>query len=152
MLSPSDGAHAGRTDSVEDDDSIRRLLVEYLEGHAAVPVDAARDGVEALHKISRGNYSVVILDLMMPKMSGADLLDSLNAATEDNSFLSLPKPPPVVIITSTPERDLPDETLLRRCGMVREVFRKPVDARRLARAIAPLIGGSEGRNAGGAQP
>src|SRR2546423_8598155 len=87
---------------VEDDDSVRRLLAEHLAEQMPVEVDSARDGVEALHKISSTRYGVVILDLMMPKMSGVDLLDSLRALTSDPSVKALDAPPPVLVITATP--------------------------------------------------
>src|SRR5258707_15696176 len=86
---------------VEDDDTIRRLLVEYLKQHSYVNVDGARDGVEALHLINTGRYRVIVLDVMMPKMSGADLLDSLHAMLSDTSIKPLETPPPPVVITAT---------------------------------------------------
>src|SRR5687768_12713919 len=78
---------------VEDDDSVRRLLAENLAARMPVEVHSARDGVEALHQISTARYAVVILDLMMPKMSGVDFLDSLNALTSDPSVKVLENPP-----------------------------------------------------------
>src|SRR5262249_46822224 len=87
---------------VEDDDTVRRLLIENLSAKMSVDADSARDGVEALHKISGSAYGVVVLDLMMPKMSGVDLLDSLRALSSDPSIKSLESPPPVLVITAAP--------------------------------------------------
>src|SRR5881392_2175929 len=87
---------------VEDDDSVRRLLAERLAEEMPVDVDSARDGIEALHKISMQAYGVVILDLMMPGMSGVDLLDSLRALSSDPSARALDAPPPVLVITAAP--------------------------------------------------
>ena len=74
---------------VEDDDTIRHLLIEYLKQHALLTVEGARDGIEALHFISQKPYAIVILDLMMPKMSGGDFLDSLTAMMKDPSIHTL---------------------------------------------------------------
>src|SRR5205085_6242638 len=71
---------------VEDDDTIRRLLVEYLRSHVRIQVESARDGVEALHLISTRPWRVVLLDVMMPKMSGVDLLSSVQAFRADPSL------------------------------------------------------------------
>jgi len=120
---------------VEDDDTIRRLLMEYLKQHSYLTVQGARDGVEALHEIATSKYGVIILDLLMPKMSGIDFLDSLNALTSDPSVKSIDAPPSVIVITSTPEAELPRETIAARCELVREVFRKPVEMMGLAETV-----------------
>ncbi|HEX6642994.1 MAG TPA: response regulator, partial [Thermoanaerobaculia bacterium] len=57
---------------VEDDDAVRLLLIEYLKEHPGLRVDGARDGAEALHSVSTHPYNVVILDVMMPFMTGID--------------------------------------------------------------------------------
>jgi Response regulator containing CheY-like receiver, AAA-type ATPase, and DNA-binding domains len=120
---------------VEDDDAIRRLLIECLQHHA-VNVDGARDGVEALHQIVTNRYDVMILDLMMPKMSGVDLLDSLEALLFDPSVQSLDDPPAVLVITGMASASLPDDNIIRRCpGLVHGVFRKPLDIEQLTASM-----------------
>src|SRR5947207_13823837 len=101
--------HVANVLVVEDDDTIRRLLVDYLRVDDHLTVDGARDGVEALHQIAMRDYSVVVLDVMMPKMSGFDLLDSMKAMTSDPSVKSIEHLPAVVVITATPEEALPDD-------------------------------------------
>ena len=57
---------------VEDDQDVRYTLSEILrdDGYA---VDVACDGVEALAYLRSGNApGVILLDLMMPRMSGFD--------------------------------------------------------------------------------
>lgn len=121
---------------VEDDDAIRRLLTEYLQAHAHVTVEAARDGVEALHCISTKPYAVVVLDIMMPKMSGVDLLDSLEALRRDDSVQSLRSLPAVLVITSVSNGEVPDRVLAEHCPeLVRGVFRKPLEIDALAREV-----------------
>ena len=123
---------------VEDDDAIRRLLIEYLKQHALLTVEGARDGIEALHLISHQAYTVVILDLMMPKMSGGDFLDSLNAMTEDPSIGTLATPPVVIVVTAAPAGDIPSDTIEQRSRLVKAVMRKPVDIALLAEMIESL--------------
>jgi CheY-like chemotaxis protein len=121
---------------VEDDDTIRQLLTEYLTSHSHVTVESARDGVEALHQISTKPYDVVVLDIVMPKMSGVDLLDSLAALRRDPS-VSSPRPlPAVLVITSMSDGDVPDRALANRCPeVVRGVFRKPLEIGALAEEV-----------------
>jgi CheY-like chemotaxis protein len=121
---------------VEDDDAIRRLLIEYLKSHELVNVVGARDGVEALHLIVTSQYAVMILDMMMPKMSGMDVLDSLHALTSDPSVKTLDDPPAVLVITGAETATLPDDAITQRCpGMVHGVFRKPLDVRELVARV-----------------
>jgi DNA-binding response OmpR family regulator len=62
---------------VDDDDAIRALLQTILRrrGYA---IDVARNGAEAIEKLVAVRYSLTILDLMMPRMSGYDVLEQLN--------------------------------------------------------------------------
>lgn len=54
---------------VDDEDRIREMLREYLspEGYA---IDEASDGEEALELFMKNEYTLVILDIMMPKLDG----------------------------------------------------------------------------------
>jgi DNA-binding response OmpR family regulator len=120
---------------VEDDDTIRRLLIDYLQSHA-VDVDGARDGVEALHLIVTNRYAVIILDLLMPKMSGVDLLDSLEALTSDPSVQALDHQPAVFVVTAVARAVLPDDNIVQRCPRsVQRIFRKPLDIEELAACV-----------------
>ena len=73
---------------------------------------------------------------MMPKMSGVDVLDSLEALTSDPSVKSLDDPPAVLVITSADPSVLPNEAIFQRApGMVRAVFRKPIDVEKLTKCV-----------------
>ncbi len=57
---------------VDDEATNRAVLVTNLRS-LDVAVDQAEDGVEALEKLdSRGPYDLVLLDVMMPRMSGLE--------------------------------------------------------------------------------
>jgi CheY-like chemotaxis protein len=58
---------------VEDDDAIR-TMVERVLRHEDLEVDSARDGFEAIEKLSRNDYATVVLDLAMPRADGIDVL------------------------------------------------------------------------------
>lgn len=61
---------------VDDDDAIRALLFTVLR-RRGMKVDMARNGAEALERCLQCHYSVILLDLMMPKMSGYEFLAHL---------------------------------------------------------------------------
>jgi CheY-like chemotaxis protein len=77
---------------VDDDDAIRALVVTVLRrrGYA---VDAARNGVDAMEMIQGHRYALVVLDLMMPRMSGYEVMDALGRM----SVMSRPR---VLVLTA----------------------------------------------------
>lgn len=126
---------------VDDDESVRRLLMEYLKHRSQGNVDGARDGVEALHQIALKSYAVVVLDVIMPYMSGVDFLSSLDALMSDPSVKSIDEPPAVLVITSMPAEDVrADELQHRFPSFVRGVMHKPLDIAALGNRVAALLG------------
>ena len=61
---------------VEDDQFARELYEEVLKD-AGFEVDTAVDGVDGLSKMTLGGYNLILLDVMMPKMDGLDVLREL---------------------------------------------------------------------------
>lgn len=59
---------------VDDDDPIRTMLTKIVE-RQDIQVDAARDGQEAIERIDEDGYSVIVLDLMMPRVDGFAVLE-----------------------------------------------------------------------------
>ena len=62
---------------VDDDDAIRALVQTVLR-RRGFHVDGACNGVDALERLAASRYALIILDLMMPCMSGYELLDALS--------------------------------------------------------------------------
>jgi len=126
---------------VEDEDAIRLLLIDYLVEHSGVEVTGARDGVDALHQISTRRYDVVVLDVMMPHMTGVDFLDSLQVLGSDRSVKHLATLPAVIIVTGMPPEQLPTAHIKKRFPkLVRTVLRKPVDVTYLGDCVRTLLG------------
>ena len=61
---------------VEDDAVTRSLLRQLLIG-SGCEVDQATDGEEAIAKLSVHRYSVILLDIVLPKLSGTHVMDFL---------------------------------------------------------------------------
>lgn len=70
----------------DDDETIRAEMSELLraDGHE---VDAAADGSEALKKLETGAYDAVLLDLVMPRASGLDVLRRARIAAPDTAVV-----------------------------------------------------------------
>ncbi len=65
---------------VDDDRAVRSELREMLERCHDVAVDEAVDGPHALVKMSEDRYDLLFLDMVMPRMDGAGVLQRLNGA------------------------------------------------------------------------
>ena len=64
---------------VDDEVQIREMLRNNLTQMGGFPVEVASGGVEALEKIEKDVFDLVLTDLKMPEMGGMDLLKALKA-------------------------------------------------------------------------
>ena len=64
---------------VEDDERVRRFVIRGLESEGYL-VSAAADGLRGLEIACQGSFDVLILDLMLPGLSGKELCQRLRAA------------------------------------------------------------------------
>ena len=73
---------------VEDERDLNRILTKTLtaEGYS---VDACFDGLEALDYLSGAEYDVIVLDVMMPRMDGLELLSRLRSQGDETPVIFL---------------------------------------------------------------
>lgn len=67
---------------VDDERSIRTTLRDILE-FEKYKVDEAVDGLDALAKLKKSKYDVIIMDIKMPKMDGMDALERVGILAPD---------------------------------------------------------------------
>jgi CheY-like chemotaxis protein len=60
----------------DDDESIRQLLCTIVR-RERLEVDCVSDGQEAIDHLREHDYSVILLDLMMPRVDGFQVIDYL---------------------------------------------------------------------------
>lgn len=72
----------------EDEKELSNALVAILK-HNNYSIDAVYDGADALDYGLFDNYDVIILDIMMPKMNGLDVLENLRAKGVHTPILML---------------------------------------------------------------
>ena len=78
---------------VDDEEKFCKIVAEFLQGRGYEAV-AAPNGSEALQLVERFSPEVVLLDLIMPGLSGLDLLKLVRSRLF---------PPRVIIVTATEE-------------------------------------------------
>ena len=72
----------------EDEKSLSEAVVDVLE-YNKFSVDAVYDGMDALDYAQSGHYDGIILDVMMPRLSGLEVLERLRAAGSKTPILLL---------------------------------------------------------------
>jgi PAS domain S-box-containing protein len=105
---------------VDDDDDIREIMEMSLRG-AGYEVRSAANGREALDEVAKEIPDIVLLDMMMPVMSGPEFLAAVRA---DDRYREMP----VLIVTAWPREgaSLPG---------AQGVLAKPIDLNELVRTI-----------------
>lgn len=82
---------------VEDDPVLSKMYAEkfMFEGFAVI---IARDGQEAYEKATADEINIILLDIMLPRMSGTDFLERFRATPKGKNI-------PVIALTNLAEED-----------------------------------------------
>ena len=113
---------------VDDDDPIRTMLAKVVE-RQDLEVHTARDGEEAIQRIDKDGYAVILLDLMMPRVDGYGVLKHMQQHH--------PEKLDCTIIASA----VPESEILRKFDVpVFRVHAKPFDMARLIADIRACTG------------
>jgi len=90
---------------VDDDQDVCEYLQDFLtsEGFA---VTVVRDPTRAVEELKKGDFHVCVLDLMMPKLSGIDLLGKIRQVDDDVAVIILTGYPSLETATSSIEHDV----------------------------------------------
>ncbi len=110
---------------VDDDADGREVLAQSLEksGHEVARVP---NGREALQSILSRTPSLILLDLLMPEMDGAELLEVVR------SYLRF-HPLPVILLTAYPES--PEVERVRKLGVTRVLTKSQATLDEILKAI-----------------
>jgi DNA-binding response OmpR family regulator len=112
---------------IEDEPKLAQNIAASLRETAGYAVDVASDGEEGLYLATTYGYDALVLDLMLPKLSGADLLKRLRAAGIAT---------PVLVLTAVDEID----SVLKLLDVgADDYMSKPFDLRELRARLTALI-------------
>lgn len=95
-----------KTILVVEDSRFLRLVSERALTRAGYKVVTACDGIEALRVAAHTRPDLILLDMLLPKLSGPEVLRSLRAAPETATT-------PIVVFSSLPQSN---ESKLKRDG------------------------------------
>ena len=117
----------------EDEKSLSKAITAILKKNHYT-VDAAYDGVEALEYINANEYDGIILDVMMPRLDGIDVLQTLRA--QGNAT-------PVIMLTAKAEVE--DKVLGLDSG-ANDYLTKPFASKELLARIRAMTRSMVGNN------
>jgi DNA-binding response OmpR family regulator len=117
---------------VEDDIILGRSLSQALEKHA-YGVDWVQDGEAAIEALTTLEYSIVVLDVNLPKLSGIDVLRKVRQT--GNSI-------PILLLTA---RDLPQQRVEGLDGGADDYLTKPFDLEELLARLRAVLRRRDGR-------
>ena len=83
VMEKSAGGHAPRMLVADDDPAIRRLL-ELVAKRVPIECDCATNGPETIAALKQRDYSLLFLDIMMPRIDGWGVLDFLRTRSRES--------------------------------------------------------------------
>lgn len=117
---------------IVEDDPLMNRMYQKIFTFEKFEVDMAHDGEEGLEKARSGKPTLILLDIMMPKLNGLQVLDKLKADPETKAI-------PVVMLTNLAgQQDA--ETALEK-GAVKYIIKSEYDPKQVTNMVKEIIAG-----------
>lgn len=114
---------------ITDDDTTNLAILEEILHLSGLNVHSCTSGLETINQCSLQRYDLVILDHLMPEVTGMDVLDALKSDPNTSDI-------PVIIASASVLGDLELEATKRGAAAF---IRKPIDSRELLSAICDIF-------------
>ena len=114
---------------IEDDEFMAKIALQKLSGEGCIPYSVA-DGGEALQMVETYSPDLIILDLMLPNMSGEEILRHLKADDELNVI-------PVIVFSN--KGDQPDIDANLEAGADRYLVKSSTDLDMLVDVVKEVV-------------
>jgi len=116
---------------IEDDPLISRMYQKIFT-FEKFEVEMAKDGQEGLDKARQVKPTIILLDVMMPKLNGLQVLEKLKAEAETKTI-------PVIILTNL-SGQVDAETALAK-GAVKYIVKSEHDPKQVSDMVKEIIAG-----------
>lgn len=114
---------------VVDDSAVARAKLKRLFEGAGYQVETAADGQEALDRLGKASFALVVTDLEMPNMNGLELIAAVQGSLETEDL-------PIIAITGHDEMHARVHEIAGLYGL----FKKPWNDRELLKRVTTLAG------------
>ncbi|MEA3306829.1 MAG: response regulator, partial [Elusimicrobiota bacterium] len=112
---------------VVDDDGDLLALAEKILNNAGYKTDTASDGVEAIIKISKNSYNLVLSDIDMPNLDGIQLVEMINQKNLNTK---------IIMLTASSDENAESRSLtVGALDFIRKPFKKDILLLRIKKAL-----------------
>jgi CheY-like chemotaxis protein len=118
--------------TVIEDDPLMSRMYQKIFTFEGYEVEMAGDGQEGLEKVRANKPTVVLLDVMMPKMNGIEVLEKLKADPETKSI-------PVIMLTNLAGQADAETALAK--GAVKYIIKSEHDPKQVADMVKEILAG-----------
>lgn len=116
---------------VEDDPLMSRMYQKIFK-FEGFEVDFAGDGEEGLEKVRSGKPTLILLDIMMPKMNGLEVLDKLKMDPELKGI-------PVIMLTNLAGTADAEAALTK--GAVKYIIKSEYEPKQVVNMVKEILAG-----------
>jgi CheY-like chemotaxis protein len=117
---------------IVEDDPLMSRMYQKIFTFEKYEVEMAGDGEEGLAKAKSAKPEIILLDIMMPKMNGLEVLDHLKANPETKDI-------PVVILTNLSTQADAEAALNK--GAVKFIIKSEQDPKEVADMVKVILAG-----------
>jgi len=114
-----------------EDNEVNQIVAEKLLVKKGIQVDHAGNGKEALEKLTKNNYDLILMDLHMPEMNGYEAAKAIRV-DKDPKISSIP----IIAITASVMMEVQEQ--VQECGM-NDFILKPFNPYELYQKILVLL-------------
>jgi len=115
-----------------EDDPLMSRMYQRIFTFQKYDVEVAADGEEGLAKVASVHPTIILLDVMMPKMNGLQVLEKLKADPETKAI-------PVIMLTNLAGQQDAETALAK--GAVKYIVKSEHDPKEIADLVKEIIVG-----------
>lgn len=111
-----------------EDNAVNRMVAIALLKKCGFTISVAKDGVEAVEACQKTDFSLVLMDIQMPRMGGIEAMQEIRKLLEGSQRIA----PPIIALTANAMEGASEEYMSQ--GMD-DYLTKPIDQERLGKML-----------------
>jgi CheY-like chemotaxis protein len=114
---------------IVEDNPVNQKLIAFLLARAGYSYEVAENGADALQRLDKNQFKLVLMDMMMPVMNGYDATKAIRANPKTRNL-------PVIALTANAMKGEDEKCRAAGCS---EYLAKPYSKDQILNAISVLI-------------